>query len=168
LQAGFDAKVAVTPSLNLDLTANPILTGRSRSAGINLTRFEFKFPERRQFFLENSDLFDKAGFPEARTFFSRRIGLVKAPSGLYVRVPIAFGARLSGSINRKWRLNVMNIQTREKLSLGLPSQNYTVATIQRNFWRQSSFSVTYADKESLHVGDADSSKYFHDTVFSPF
>src|SRR5687768_17910989 len=34
---------------------------------INLTRFEFQFPELRQFFLENSDLFTRAGLPEARS-----------------------------------------------------------------------------------------------------
>src|SRR5207344_2717573 len=133
IQAGFDAKVAVTPSLNLDLTANPDFSQvEVDNQVINLTRFEFKFPERRQFFLENNDLFDRAGFPEARAFFSRRIGLAKDSSGLYQKIPIAYGARLSGSINTKWRLSVLNMQTKEKLSIGLPAQNYTVATVQRN------------------------------------
>jgi hypothetical protein len=168
LKTGFDAKVGVTPALNLDLTVNPDFSQvEVDQQVINLTRFEFKFPERRQFFLENSDLFDKAGFPEARLFFSRRIGLVKDVTGLYVRVPIAYGARLSGSLNSKWRINVMNIQTKKDLSLGLPTQNYSVATVQRNFWRQSNFAITYVDKESLGVGKGDSTKYFHETVFQP-
>ncbi len=132
---------------------------------INLTRFEFLYPERRTFFLENSDLMAQAGFPPARTFFSRRIGLVKGNDGLYVRVPIQYGARLSGSINPKWRMNVMNMQTGEKLSMGLPAQNYSVATIQRNFWKQSNFALTYADKESIGVGAADSMKYFNESIF---
>ncbi|HTJ49327.1 MAG TPA: DUF5916 domain-containing protein [Cyclobacteriaceae bacterium] len=166
IQPGLDAKISVTPSLNLDLTVNPDFSQvEVDQQVINLTRFEFKFPERRQFFLENSDLFDRAGFPEARVFFSRRIGLVKDSSGLYRRVPIAFGARLSGSLNKNWRVSILNMQTKEKLSVGLPSQNYTVATVQRNFWHQSNFAVTYVDKETLGVGAGDSSKYFHESVF---
>ncbi len=169
LQTGFDAKVGVTPSLNLDLTVNPDFSQvEVDQQVINLTRFEFRFPERRQFFLENSDLFANAGFPESRAFFSRRIGLVKDSSGLYKRIPIAFGARLSGSINKKWRMSAMNMQTKEKLSIGLPAQNYTVATLQRNFWHQSNVSVTYVDKETLGVNQGDSSKYFHDSIFKPF
>lgn len=168
LQAGFDAKVSVTPSLNLDLTVNPDFSQvEVDQQVINLTRFEFMYPERRTFFLENSDLMATAGFPPARTFFSRRIGLVKGNDGLYVRVPIQYGARLSGSINPKWRMNVMNMQTGEKLSLGLPAQNYSVATIQRNFWKQSNIAITYADKESVGVGAGDSAKFFNETVFIP-
>ena len=166
LRAGFDAKVSVTPSLNLDLTYNPDFSQvEVDQQVINLTRFEFRFPERRQFFLENSDMFDNAGFPEARLFFSRRIGLVQDSSGLYTRVPIAFGARLSGSINKRWRMSVLEMQTKEKLSSGLPAQNYAVATIQHNFWKQSSVSVTYVDKQSLRVGAGDSLKYFHEGIF---
>jgi hypothetical protein len=166
LQVGLDAKLSVTPSLNLDLTVNPDFSQvEVDQQVINLTRFEFMYPERRTFFLENSDLMAQAGFPPARTFFSRRIGLVKGNDGLYTRVPIQYGARLSGSINPKWRINMMNMQTGEKSSMGLPAQNYSVATIQRNFWKQSNFALTYADKESVGVGAGDSLKYFHESIF---
>jgi hypothetical protein len=166
LQVGFDAKVAVTPSLNLDLTVNPDFSQvEVDNQVINLTRFEFQFPERRQFFLENSDLFERAGFPGARSFFSRRIGLARDSSGNLQKVPILFGARLSGSINKKWRMGAMNMQTKEKLSLGLPGQNYTVASLQRNFWKQSNISFIYVDKESLRVGEGDSLKYFNSSLW---
>jgi hypothetical protein len=166
LRAGFDAKVSITPSLNLDLTYNPDFSQvEVDQQVINLTRFEFQFPERRQFFLENSDLLDNAGFPDARLFFSRRIGLAKDSIGLYQRLPIAYGARLSGSINKRWRMSALNMQTKENLKFGLPAQNYTAATIQHNFWKQSSVSVTYVDKESLRVGEGDSLKYFHESIF---
>jgi Domain of unknown function (DUF5916) len=166
LRPGFDAKISVTPSLNLDLTANSDFSQvEVDQQVINLTRFEFQFPERRQFFLENSDLFDNAGFPDARIFFSRRIGLVKDSSGLYQRVPIAYGARLSGSINKNWRMSVLNMQTMKKLPVGLPSQNYSVATIQRNFWKQSNISITYTNKQSLGVDEGDSLKFFNETIF---
>jgi hypothetical protein len=167
LQGGFDAKFGVTPSLNLDLTFNPDFSQvEVDQQVINLTRFEFQFPELRQFFLENSDLFTRAGLPEARPFFSRRVGLVRDSSGLYKKVPITYGARLSGSLNEKWRMSVMNMQTGKELSLGLPAQNYTVATLQRNFWRQSNVSATFVNKESLGVSFADTSRYFHESIFS--
>lgn len=165
-QAGFDAKIGVTPSMNLDLTVNPDFSQVEVDRQvINLTRFEFQFPERRQFFLENSDLFDLAGFPNARPFFSRRIGLAPDSSGLFQRVPILYGARLSGSLNEKWRLGVMNMHTREELSLGLPAQNYTVAALQHNFWAQSSFALSFVNKQSLDVELGDTAKYFNRSIF---
>jgi hypothetical protein len=165
-QAGFDAKIAVTPSLNLDLTVNPDFSQvEVDEQVINLTRFEFQFPERRQFFLENNDLFALAGYPGARPFFSRRIGLVRDSSGLFQQVPITYGARLSGSLNEKWRVGLMNMQTSEKLEFGLPTQNYTVAAIQRNFLAQSSFAVSFVNKASLGVELSDSTKYFAEGIF---
>ena len=163
---GFDAKVSLGPSLNLDLTVNPDFSQvEVDQQVINLTRFEVQFPERRQFFLENSDLLDQIGFPSSRPFFSRRIGLARDTSGLFRRVPILYGARLSGSFNEKWRISMLNMQTREDLSIGLPSQNYTVATIQRNFWDQSSIAISLVNKESLGVTDADTAKYFNESIF---
>lgn len=165
-QTGFDAKIAITPSLNLDLTVNPDFSQvEVDDQIINLTRFEFQFPERRQFFLENSDLFDLAGFPGARPFFSRRIGLAADSSGLFQQVPIAYGARLSGSLSEKWRVNVLNMQTREETSIGLPAQNYTVAALQRNFWAQSNVTLSFVNKQSFGVEPEDSTKFFSDNVF---
>lgn len=162
LQAGFDAKVAVTPALNLDLTLNPDFSQVEVDRQvINLTRFEFQFPERRQFFLENSDLFANAGFPSSRPFFSRRIGLGLDSTGNLVKIPIIYGARLSGSLNKNWRIGVLSMRTKEKLSAGLPDQTYTVATVQRNFWKQSNISFTYVDKQSHGVNDSDTLKYFN-------
>ncbi|MCB0847392.1 MAG: carbohydrate binding family 9 domain-containing protein, partial [Bacteroidetes bacterium] len=151
-QAGFDAKIGLSPSLNLDLAVNPDFSQvEVDQQVINLTRFEFRFPERRQLFLENSDLFSRAGVAAARVFFSRRVGLVRDSTGLYRRIPILYGARVSGSLDQKWRLSVLNAQTKEQLSIGLPAQNFTVATVQRNFGAQSSVSVTYVNKQSLGV-----------------
>ncbi|MCM4151212.1 hydrolase [Arenibacter sp. N53] len=166
IQTGFDAKIGITPSMNLDLTVNPDFSQIEVDEQIlNLSRFEFRFPERRQFFLENSDLFDNAGFDSARPFFSRRIGIIQDTSGIAQKVPIMYGARLSGTINQKWRLGLMNMQTKKMLELGLPGQNYTVATVQRMFYEQSSFSMTFVNKQSLGVSESDSLKYFHPSIF---
>ncbi|RMG67380.1 MAG: hypothetical protein D6722_13245, partial [Bacteroidetes bacterium] len=166
LAAGFDAKIGVTPSLNLDLTVNPDFSQvEVDQQVINLTRFEIQLPERRQFFLENSDLLDQAGFPSARPFFSRRIGLVQDSLGLYQPVPILYGARLSGSLNPKWRVNVLNMQTREAEAQGLPAQNFTAAALQRNFGAQSSLALSLVNKQNLGVTEADTARFFHPSVF---
>jgi hypothetical protein len=167
LQIGGDAKIGITPSMNLDLTVNPDFSQVDVDQQVvNLSRFEFQFPERRQFFLENSDLFANAGFPPTRLFFSRRIGIVADTAGILRRVPIAYGARISGSLSKKWRLSAMNMQTKEVLKYGLPRQNYAVATVMRNFGHQSSVSVTYVDKSSLGLTSiTDSIRYYHSDVF---
>ena len=166
LQPGFDAKIGVTPSLNLDLTVNPDFSQVEVDRQvINLTRFEFQFPERRQFFLENSDLFDRMGWPTARPFFSRRIGLARDSTGTLRKVPILYGARLSGSLSKKWRLSLLNMQTKEKLSMGLPGQNFTVVAIQHNFWKQSNIQLSFINKESLDVGVGDTSKFFYNELW---
>ena len=75
-EIGVDAKIAVTSSLNLDLTINPDFSQVEVDRQVtNLDRFELFFPERRQFFLENGDLFANFGYATIRPFFSRRIGL---------------------------------------------------------------------------------------------
>jgi hypothetical protein len=161
-QAGFDAKVGVTSSLNLDLTVNPDFSQVEVDRQvINLTRFEFQFPERRQFFLENSDLFSNIGSPFSRPFFSRRLGLARDTAGSIVRVPILYGARLSGSITKDWRISLLNMQTREQLKIGLPNQNFTVAAIQRNFWKQSNIQFSFVNKQSMGIEPGDSLKYFN-------
>ncbi|MEM7371915.1 MAG: DUF5916 domain-containing protein [Bacteroidota bacterium] len=166
LSVGFDAKVSLSPSVNLDLTVNPDFSQvEVDQQVINLTRFEVQFPERRQFFLENSDLLDQMGFPSSRPFFSRRIGLARDTSGLFKKIPILYGARLSGSFNEKWRVSMLNMQTGEDLSIGLPAQNYSVATVQRNFFEQSSLAVSLVNKQSLGVTDADTAKYFNQSIF---
>ncbi len=166
INAGFDAKVAVTPSLNLDMTVNPdFSTVEVDRQVINLSRFEFQYPERRQFFLENSDLFSSPGFTSySQPFFSRRIGLVTDSSGLLQKVPILYGVRLSGKIGTNWRIGLMNMQTKEKESLGLPAQNYTVAVLQRQIFRRSNIGVFIVDKESLGLTTYDPTKYYHESL----
>jgi Domain of unknown function (DUF5916)/Carbohydrate family 9 binding domain-like len=165
IDAGFDAKIAVTPSLNLDLTVNPDFSNvEVDKQVVNLTRFEVNFPERRQFFLENTDLFATPGFVETRPFFSRRVGLAKDSSGNLNIVPITYGARLSGKLGPKWRIGVLNTQTRETKSLGLPDQNYSVAVVQRQVFARSNFDLVFINKQSLGLGRYDSTKFYHSSV----
>lgn len=124
---GTDAKVALSSSLNLDLTFNPDFSQAEVDAQqINLDRFSLFFPERRNFFIENNDLFANFGFTRIRPFFSRRIGLSEDGS----LIPIYFGARLSGKLNKDLRVGLLNVQTGSNDDAPFPN-NYTVACFQR-------------------------------------
>lgn len=148
--AGFDAKLGVTSSLNLDLTVNPDFSQvEVDDQVVNLDRFELFFPEKRQFFIENSDLFDAFGFSKIRPFFSRRIGLYKG-----VNIPIISAARLSGSINRNWRIGLMDMVTNQQSDLKLPTQNYVVFAIQRRVFDRSNIGLIAVAKQSFKTGES--------------
>jgi hypothetical protein len=139
--AGADVKVAVTSALNLDLTFNPDFSQVEVDRQVtNLDRFEIFFPERRQFFLENQDLFARFGFSRIRPFFSRRIGIGRdTTTGLIVQNPILYGARLSGKLDKNWRVGFLNMQTGKVAEKGIEGQNFTVATFQRQIFGRSNF-----------------------------
>jgi hypothetical protein len=140
-EVGMDGKVAIGPALNLDLTVNPDFSQVDVDQQVtNLDRFELFFPERRQFFLENGDQFANFGYSTIRPFFSRRIGL----GG----VPIRFGARLSGKLNKDWRLGVMDMQTGPLDEADLPAQNFAVFALQRRVFSRSNLGVLLVSKES--------------------
>ena len=147
LTAGIDAKIGVTPALNLDLTVNPDFAQVEVDRQVtNLSRFELFFPERRQFFLENADVFSSAGFNNISPFFSRRIGIGEnVNSGENVQIPILFGARLSGRVNNDWRVGLMNMTTRE--TGDFLARNFTVASVQQKVFARSNFGFIFVNKE---------------------
>lgn len=139
---GTDIKVGITSSLNLDLTINPDFSQVEVDRQVtNLDRFELFFPERRQFFLENGDLFANFGYSNIRPFFSRRIGL---------GVPIHAGARLSGRLNKDWRIGVMDMQTASVKETGLPGQNFAIVSLQRRVASRSNIGLLFVNKQSIN------------------
>jgi len=75
-KAGGEVKWAVNPHAVLDLTFNTDFAQADVDRVVNnLSRFNLLFPERRQFFLENSGIWAGADFYGTKPFFSRRIGL---------------------------------------------------------------------------------------------
>lgn len=145
--AGADAKMILSTSMNLDLTLNPdysqVEVDRQRT---NLDRFELFFPEKRQFFLENSDLFANLGTENLRPFFSRRIGLTS---------PVQAGARLSGKIGNDWRIGLMDLQTGPKDDI--PSGNFAVAALQRKVFQRSNVSAFLVNKQVMFFNEEDTS-----------
>jgi hypothetical protein len=134
---GMDAKVILSTSMNLDLTVNPDYSQVDVDTQItNLDRFELFFPEKRRFFLENSDLFANLGADNLRPFFSRRIGLNKRVDG---------GARLSGNLSSNWRLGLMDMQVAS--GNGDPAANFSVAVLQRKVFTRSNFVFFMVNKQ---------------------
>jgi hypothetical protein len=161
---GFDAKIGVSSSLNLDLTVNPDFSQVEVDQQVtDLNQFEIFFPEKRQFFLENSDLFAQNGFRSSRPFFSRRIGIANREDengdNETSLIPISFGARLSGKMGQNWRLGLMNMQTAKSEKFGLPKQNYAVAVVQRQMFKRSNISFLVVNKQSLNINLQDTSSF---------
>jgi hypothetical protein len=149
-QAGLDAKIPVTSNLNLDLTVNPDFSQvEVDEQVINLTLFDIRLPEKRLFFLENSDIFEDFGIPPMKPFFSRRIGLDEEGNP----IPILYGARLSGNVNKDLRIGVMNLQTRE--TGGTLPQNYTVASVHQQVLARSVIKGFIHNRDALRSEDPD-------------
>jgi len=107
LEAGGDLKLAVTPNVTLDLTANTDFAETEvDDQRVNLTRFPLLYPERRPFFVERAGTFEVRTGETDLLFNSRRVGLT--PSGEPVR--LLGGARLVGQV-RGWDIGFFDAQT---------------------------------------------------------
>ncbi len=141
-KVGTDIKIGITSSLNADFTINPDFSQVEVDRQVtNLDRYELFFPERRQFFLENGDLFANFGYPFVRPFFSRRIGL---------GVPIRGGVRLSGRLDKNWRIGLMDMQTASVKEKNLPDQNFAILALQRRVFARSNITFLVVNKESVN------------------
>lgn len=152
-KVGGDLKYSLTSALNLDVTINPDFSQSEVDQQVtNLDRFELFFPERRQFFLENADLFSNFGYRSIRPFFSRRIGL---------NSPIQAGVRLSGNLDENWRIGLMDIQTRQDEALNFAAENFGVVTLQRKVFDRSDISAIFVNKQAIGLNEKqnNASKY---------
>ncbi len=143
---GLDVKYGVTAGLNLDLTLNTdFAQAEVDDERVNLTRFPLFFPEKREFFLENSGQFIVGATasirPLANLFFSRRIGLSDAGD----HVPIIGGARLTGKVGRN-NIAVMDVQTQE--AFGRPGENFFVARYGRDILSRSRIGAIVINKQT--------------------
>ena len=138
-----DVFYKITPQLNASLTMNTDFSATEvDDRQVNLTRFNLFFPEKRDFFLRDVDIFEfgqigSGGFnnvsgtgsaaasnparQSARPFFSRKIGL--GPNGQIL--DLVGGVKLSGRVG-DWNVGTLMINQGEENSLGLDSQNIFV------------------------------------------
>lgn len=106
LQAGIDVKYGISKNFTLDLTVNTDFAQvEADNQQVNLTRFSLFFPEKRQFFLERSSIFDFKFESTGQLFYSRRIGIYNGQ-----KLPIWGGGRLIGRANT-WDIGFMTLQT---------------------------------------------------------
>ncbi len=162
---GVDFKAGITPSLTFDATVNPDFAQvEADEQQVNLTRFSLFFPEKREFFLENSGIFYFGDIPRNKRqssrfsppeedlllFFSRRIGLTATGA----QQPLYGGVRLTGRAGA-YGLGFMTMQSEE--DGGRPGNNYTVARVRRDIFKSSDIGAIVLSREPA----GDSSDFNH-------
>jgi hypothetical protein len=97
-EPSLDVFYKITPQLNAALTINTDFSATEvDDRQVNLSRFSLFFPERRDFFLQDVDIFLFGRLEQdGRPFFSRRLGINSA--GL--PVPLDVGGKVSGRVGR--------------------------------------------------------------------
>jgi hypothetical protein len=157
LEPSLDVFYKVTPSLNAALTLNTDFSATEvDDRQVNLTRFSLFFPEKRDFFLQDADIFEfgrigsggGGGGPpgmgsgatqqNGRAFFSRRIGLSAAGQP----VDIDYGGKLSGRAGR-WNIGALAI--RQAAHDELDSTDVFVGRVSANVLSESTAGIILTD-----------------------
>ncbi len=139
---GLDLKYGIRSNLVANLTFNTdFADAEVDPVRFNITPFKSSLPEKRQFFLENSGIFD-VGFRDTQLFFSRQIG-IDPISGQ--QVPLDVGAKVTGSLG-KYDVGILDAKTRA--SGPNPFANYFVARVKRKLLSESYVGGIAIDKES--------------------
>lgn len=179
LQGGFDVKWGITSGLTWDFTVNTDFSQvEADEQQVNLTRFSLFFPEKRDFFLENSGVFQFGtpgttggtsatggrtnGLPDNVLFFSRTIGLSSDGQAL----PILGGTRLTGHVG-EYSIGALNIQ--QRASGAEPATNFTALRVRRNVFSNSDVGVLFLNKQQgggayNRVAGADANFWFFDNL----
>jgi len=151
LEGGLDASYAFSQMVSGHLTINPdFATVEADQEQINLTRFELSFPEKRNFFLEGSEIYQQ----RIRLFYSRRISDIYGGVKLYGK---------SGS----YEFSGLSAQTKKDEILGENSANFTVFRLKRDVMKSSTVGFLAANKliggKNKGTAGIDTSLYFTDT-----
>ncbi|MEJ8803078.1 DUF5916 domain-containing protein [Pontibacter sp. H249] len=114
INGGMDVKYGINDAFTLDVTLIPDF-GQTQSDNqvLNLSPFEVKFAENRQFFTEGTELFNKAGL-----FYSRRIGgtpLLYSSARTYINE----GETLEENPNLSSLINAAKVSGRTRKGLGI-------------------------------------------------
>jgi hypothetical protein len=137
LTGGVDIKYGIRSDLVANLTGNTDFADSDVDVQqFNLTPYKLFFPEKRQFFLENANVFNfPLGIGESadQLFFSRQIGIDPVTGQ---EVPINGGGRVTGSLGG-FELGVMDVDTRS--SGPNPYANYAVARVKRSIGESGSY-----------------------------
>jgi len=128
----------ITPYLTGALTFNTDFSAtEADERQINLSRFSLFFPEKREFFLQDANIFEFGGLERnGRPFFSRRIGLSGAGNPLDINA----GTKLTG---RAGDWNIGALATHQEAGAPDADQTLFVARLSRNLFKESSLGAIY-------------------------
>ena len=141
------AKIGITPSLTAEFTANPDF-GQAEvdNQVVNLSRFSIFFPEKRDFFLENSGIFLFGRQGANQLFFTRRIGLTPRGEPL----PIDYGVKITGKTG-SYNVGFLQVQTRNRgisnTGLFVPRQQFTVARVKKDILKRSAIGAMFVNRQ---------------------
>jgi hypothetical protein len=149
IKPGVEAVYKVRPSLNASLIINPDFSPSNvDDIKTNLTRFNLFFPEQRDFFIRDADIFQFGGLSETNgiPFFTRRIGLPfdrENPEPLDLDV----GAKLSGRVG-PYAMGLLSTQMGS--GQGIASKNLSVGRFTMDVQEESRIGtmLTYGNPTS--------------------
>ncbi|MEM6265549.1 MAG: DUF5916 domain-containing protein [Bacteroidota bacterium] len=150
-KVGGDIKWAINPRTVLDVTYNTDFAQADLDGAVNnLERFNVFFPERRQFFLENSGIWAGSSQRAIIPFFSRRIGLQgnfnAAPA------PIDIGTRFTQRTDKQ---TIAGLFVRQRATETSQASNFGVGRYLRNYGRENNVGVMVThrfDEASTELG----------------
>ena len=152
-KAGGEVKWAVNPRAVLDLTFNTDFAQADVDQAVNnLTRFNVQFPERRQFFLENSGVYAGADVRGLKPFFSRNIGLSNTQFNAEP-VPVDIGMRYT---DRNQQRTIAGLYVHQRGTAYQGASNFAVARYLKNYAAQNNTGLMITHR----LDEADGSKGF--------
>jgi hypothetical protein len=149
-EAGLDARYAFSQTVSGNLTVNPdFATVEADQEVINLTRFEVFLPEKRNFFLEGSEIYSQ----RIQLFYSRRI------SDIYG------GAKVYGK-SGGYEFQGVTVQTKPDEERDEESANFTVFRLKKDVMKSSNIGFLAANKlingKNWGTAGLDTALYFSD------
>ena len=127
---GVDVRYAFSQNVSADLTVNPdFATIEADQEQINLTRFEVSLKEKRNFFLEGSEIYSQ----RIKLFYSRRISDIYGGTKVY--------GKAGG-----YEFSAMSVQSKPDDELDLDSANYSVVRVRKDVFKSSTIGLLAANK----------------------
>ena len=138
---GFDLFYRFTPAITGSLSINmDFAETETDLRQVNLTRYPLFFPEKRDFFLQDSNVFSFGASKSIQPFFSRRVGLDSDGNPISIKA----AGKLSGRVGR-FNFGLLNVQLEDQPGVG--SKNLGVARASMDVGQESNVGFI---KRTLH------------------
>ena len=162
-EPSLDLFYKLTPQMNAALTFNTDFSATEvDDRQVNLTRFGLFFPEKRDFFLREADIFEfgrigasdgtgalsNAERQNARPFFSRRIGLGQFGEP----VDLNYGGKISGRAGR-FEVGALSIRQDENPLAGVDDTTLSVVRAKAGLGSESTLGMVFTDGDPLNPRD---------------